>query len=387
VFDLKPEAWMLGAVLALLTGCVSMPERRPVPLTGDPVIDGRLAIERGPARDKVLWQYRMAAALMRRGEYAQAKQALDEALMSLGGIQNPDPNAKKARSLFHGEARKTFYGEPYERIMAYYYRGILYWMDGEPDNARACFRSAQLQDADSENKTYASDYVLLDYLDGLASVKLAGDGADQLKRAQASSKWGALPAYDQAANVLFFLEFGQGPSKYATGAYNEQLRFMAGKSLARSVRIRVNQSAREVRPFDDLTYQATTRGGRVMDHILANKAVFKSASDTVGNVSLVSGLVLASNRKTQEAGLGLAAFGLVSKLVSSATTPAADTRCWDNLPQYLSFVALRLPPGQHQTVVEFLAEDHSPITSLTKNINVNVAETSRDTVVFVSDKK
>ena len=57
--------------------------------------------------------------------------------------------------------------------MAYYYRAILYWMDGEPDNARACFRTGQLLDSDAENKTYVGDYALLDYLDGLASVKLA----------------------------------------------------------------------------------------------------------------------------------------------------------------------------------------------------------------------
>jgi hypothetical protein len=31
----------------------------------------------------------------------------------------------------------VFIGEPYERAMAYYYRGLLYWRDGEIDNARA----------------------------------------------------------------------------------------------------------------------------------------------------------------------------------------------------------------------------------------------------------
>ena len=34
--------------------------------------------------------------------------------------------------------------------MAFYYRGLLYWRDGQPDNARACFRSAQFIDADAE---------------------------------------------------------------------------------------------------------------------------------------------------------------------------------------------------------------------------------------------
>ena len=38
-------------------------------------------------------------------------------------------------SLFHPESSKVFIGEPYERAMAYYYRAILYWRDGQPDNA------------------------------------------------------------------------------------------------------------------------------------------------------------------------------------------------------------------------------------------------------------
>ena len=56
--------------------------------------------------------------------------------------------AARARGLFAAERTKPFIGEPYERVMAYYYRGILYWRDGQPDNARACFRSGQVIDSD-----------------------------------------------------------------------------------------------------------------------------------------------------------------------------------------------------------------------------------------------
>ena len=53
-------------------------------------------------------------------------------------------------------------------------------------------------------------------------------------------------------------------------------------------------------------------------------------------------------------GLGIALAGLVSKVVSAATVPAADTRSWDNLPRYLSFACLPLPVGQHVATVQFL---------------------------------
>ena len=62
--------------------------------------------------------------------------------------------------------KKTFIGEPYERSMAYFYRGVIYWMDGELDNARACFKSAEFEDSDAENEEYTGDWVLPDYLDG-----------------------------------------------------------------------------------------------------------------------------------------------------------------------------------------------------------------------------
>ncbi|MBM3833260.1 MAG: hypothetical protein FJ403_08305 [Verrucomicrobia bacterium] len=371
--------------VATFAGCASTKSSKTWSATGDPVVDGRSVISHGPPKDRVLWQYRTALAALRRGQYGEAKSLLDDALLTIGGIQGKDKEAKRSRGYFSEESRKTFRGEPYERVMAYYYRGILYWMDGEPDNARACFRSAQLQDSDTENKDYSSDYVLLDYLDGLATAKLAGDGSDALKRAQAVSKAGTLPACNAKANALFFLEFGTGPTKYATGEYDEQLRFRAGQSVVRSARIKIGDQTISVGPCDDLNFQATTRGGRVMDHVLANKAVFKTTTDTLGNAALLTGAVVASNRNTQEAGLGLLAFGLVSKIVSAATTPSADTRSWNGLPQFLSFTAAELPPGSHTATVEFLDARGQVLSTLTKTANINVAST-RDTVVFVSDQ-
>ncbi len=186
----------LLAVVLTLAGCATK-KPPPVALTGNIMVDAPNAIAHGPPRDRVLWEYRLAAAAMRQGKYDLAKQNLDDALLTLGGIYGKDPNAKKARSYFHAEAKKTFIGEPYERSMAYIYRGILYWMDGELDNARACFRSAEFEDSDAENHEYAGDWVLPDYLDGLATTKLGGDGSDAFKRARGArqrNQAAALPA-------------------------------------------------------------------------------------------------------------------------------------------------------------------------------------------------
>jgi tetratricopeptide (TPR) repeat protein len=383
---MKRFSWpILLAVSLGLTGCATryVPGK---PLTGDPYIDGENAIQYGPAKDKVLWQYRTAAVAMRRGQFAEAKRLLEDALTRIANTLGKDPSARKSRSYFSPEAKKTFIGEPYERVMAYYYRGILYWMDGEPDNARACFRSAALEDSGTADKKYSSDYVLLDYLDGLATTKLGGDGADALKRAEAEAKLSHPPAVDPKANVMVFVEFGQGPVKYAAGEYAQLLMFHAGISAAHAAQVQVDQKNYQLRPYDDLYFQATTRGGRVMDHILANKAGFKRATDTAGNVGLIGGLVLAQRRETQGAALGLAAAGLLSKITSASTTPEADIRSWDNLPLFLSFAALELSPGPHTITVDFLDQAGRALPGQTKTINITVPAASGDKVVFVSDK-
>ncbi len=377
----------LLAVLLSVAGCATTAKHQ-VALTGDIMVDAPNAIANGPPRDRVLWEYRLAAAAMRQGKFDLAKQNLDDALLTLGGIYGKDKSAKEARSYFHAEAKKTFIGEPYERSMAYIYRGILYWMDGEPDNARACFRSAEFEDSDAESHEYAGDWVLPEYLDGLATTKLGGDGSDAFKRAQADAKGVKLPPYLPNANALFFIEFGPGPTKYATGQYHEELRIRTVPSPVASADLKVYALQIPIAPTDDVDFQATTRGGRVMDHILGNKAVFKSATDTAGNVALIGGLGTAAfsrDQTAQEVGLGIALAGLISKVVSAATVPAADTRSWNNLPRYLSFVCVPLPVGQHVATIQFHDTAGQVIPNLTKTITINITTTDRDKVVFVSD--
>ena len=379
----------LGAAgLFLLSGCATT-DVKTINLTGDVMIDAPRAIAEGPPRDKSLWEYRLASACMRNGNFQQAKQSLDDALLTLGGIYGKDPNAKKARSYFSEENQKTFIGEPYERVMAYYYRGILYWMDGEPDNARACFRTGELEDSSSDLKEYNGDYVTLDYLDGLASTKLAQDGSDAYNRAVAECKeFPKPPPYDPQANVLVFVEFGPGPRKYATGRYHEELRFTVPQSFVHSAVVRVEDKVVNIDPLDDLGFQATTRGGRVLDHVLANMAVFKGTTDAVGNAAIIGGAIAATsqNQTSEEVGLGLIAAGIISKVVSASTTPQADVRMWDNLPRYLSFTGLELPPGPHTLAVDFRDANGQLIPELTKTVTFDVSADKRDKVLFVSDK-
>jgi tetratricopeptide (TPR) repeat protein len=406
---------MSTAVLLTFPGCETVPEpprRPPVARTGDPIIDGNNDIAAAPDKDRVLLEYRLGVTALRMGNYEVAKAKFDDAIARIGGLlSGPADAAQRARGLFTAEREKVFIGEPYERVMAFYYRGLLYWHDGQPDNARACFRSAQLLDSDAESDAYKSDYVLLDYLDGLASAKLAADGSDALARAQKLTK-NPLPPYDTEANVLCFVEFGRGPRKYAAGENGELLRFRTDPSRIRSATLTVGETNVSFLPWDNLNFQAVTRGGRVMDHVLGNKAVFKKGADTVGDVALVGAAVAASNINQEKrrvvtdekgrrhvvteydksegaefAAVALGVIGIFSKIAASATKTHADVRMWDNLPQYLSFGALRLPAGDHPATLQFFDANGQAVPDLTRRLVLKVGDPTKDTVIILSELK
>lgn len=429
----RSAGFLAMSVAALtFTGCVELADmpaaRPPIRPTGDPVVDGNAERAAAPEKDRVLWDYRIAASALRAGNFTEAKAKLDDAIMRMGGIASgPDDAARKARSLFTAEREKTFIGEPYERVMAYYYRGLLYWRDGQPDNARACFRSAQFADSYAAEEVYQSDYVLLGYLDGLASMKLAADGSDALARAEKLAKH-PLPPYDPQANVLCFLEFGRGPRKVAGGQYREQLRFAVDQSRVRSAALSVGDQNIHFTPWDNLNFQAVTRGGRVMDYVLGNKAVFKRTADTVGDLAFAGAAIAAENiykekpkpkaeppkdpknppkpdakkddkpaekkddkpeyeknQGAQNTAIALGLIGLISKVAAAAAQPQADTRTWENLPQYLSFSALHLPAGEHPAILQFFDAEGRVIDALTRRLTLTVDDPARDTVVILSE--
>jgi hypothetical protein len=385
--------------LLFIAGCQSVPTRPPVVLTGDPLVDNKAQLAAAKPKDRVLWEYKISAAAMHRGQWDEARTQLDAALgEAASNYGNVNSEAAKARGMFRNESDKPFVGEPYERVMANYYRSVLYWRDGEPDNARALFRTAQLIDSDAQDKTYAGDYVLLDYLDGFVSLKLGGDGSESLARAQAAAAKQGLakpPPYEREANVLVFVEYGHGPKKYQGGEYGELLKFYTEKSREVMAELTVDGQTIKLPPYDDLNFQATTRGGRVMDAVLGNKAVFKQTTGTVGDVALMGAAVTAQNGRSRDANnaaIGLAAVGLLSKIASAATTPQADIRTWDNLPQYLSFGALKLAPGEHQATLRFLDASRHPLERFTQTFTISVPPPAtgvngrdQDVVVFRSE--
>jgi hypothetical protein len=290
-----------------------------------------------------------------------------------------------AQSLFSPENVKGFHGEPYERAMGWFYRGLIYWMDGEPANARACFRTAQLMDALAEKHEHRADWVMLDYLDGFITAKLGKDGSAALRRAREHAGAIALPDYNPAANTLLVLQTGFGPVKKSGGDVGEALVYDGGHSDVAKIRITVAGQTVTAPIFDNLTVQASTRGSRAMDLVLARKATVKKVGDTIGDVGTVPGVVLVDYEDTRDAGLALLGVGLVGKFIGNSVEPRADTRTWNNLPQHLSFAALNLPVGEHPATVDFIDATGAALPDRQKSVLFNV-QAGRDTVLLVADR-
>jgi hypothetical protein len=371
-------------------------------MSGNPMIANlQRELERVGEKDKGLWQYRIAAAAMRKGEYALARQNLDEMLGLIeANYGNPNVAAAKVRGLFTQEAGKPFIGEPHERVMACYYRAILYWMDGEPDNARALFRTAALHDADAADTAHASDYILLDYLDGYITAKRGrrkpGAGADALARARASAAAQERPIppdYDTKANVFLFAEFNRAPYKSTEGKADQKLIY---KYHADDDRLATNASV-SIRPvstastrlnardpaqyidiavpiYDDIGFQAITRGERLMDQILENKATVRKTTENIAKLlSFTIPYAVYIFKLTEQMGTG------------------ADTRCWDNLPRYLGFVAFKRPPGDYEARLYYKGDYRSRDSSESLAFTVPDAgqpprrRRSKDIVLFRSE--
>lgn len=330
-------------------------------------------------RNQVLNDMRLGLASMEMGETALAEQLFDDALTNIETVYVDKPEAAQARSLFAKEAVKDFKGEPYERAMAYYYRGLLYLKAGDYDNARASFKGGFIQDSFAEEDQNRADFGLLQFLQGWASRCRGNEvtAQDDFKEFKEINGHFPLPGKDD--NVLVLAETGSAPIKFSqansSSSTPKYLKFRRA-STSETARINFGKKSPQTAAHDqtlaltqleDIYFQASTRGGRQFDSILQGKADFKSASDTVGDVALIgaaAAATVAANQQNRErqrdsaaAAGALLLVGLMAKGIAAATEAEADIRYWDNLPDRVHALTVKLPDSIKTLSVDFLATD------------------------------
>lgn len=292
-------------------------------------------------RNAVLNFNELGIAALEAQHFSVAELAFNESIQRIEKIYANDANAKKAKSVFAAERVKDFKGEPYERAMAYYYRGLLYARAGDYQNARASFLSADYQDTVAEKEEYQGDFGLMNYLAAWSS-SCDGDkpkAMDLLKSGiQKDSSIGALSAVKP---MLYIFEAGQGPMKGTAGKQKEVLTFSprAGAiDIPQPIASTKNGAATWVKS-GDVVYQALTRGGRPIQGIMNGKAQMKEGTEVAGGAMLQVGMqsalfgALGGNDSMASAGSAMAGLGALISIVSNAMVATADTREWVSLPE------------------------------------------------------
>jgi tetratricopeptide (TPR) repeat protein len=306
-------------------------------------------LREGP-RNMVLNNMQIGVAAMSIEEWKPAEMAFDKALTGIEAVYADNEQAKKARGLWRAEGSKIFKGEPYERAMAYYYRGILYMRAGDFENARACFKAGIEQDAYAEEEQFQCDFALLMFLEGWCSHMLGSD--DQAREAwKEFHKYRPgyqLPPPDH--NGLILVETGLAPRKLTGGRGGEMLVITEGVGFyEKQVKVQIKRKVLPISAAEDIAWQATTRGGRPMDGILEGQVVFKEINQAIGATIAMAGLEVmnqaADEGKPEAALVGLAFVfvGVAQALIADAIRTDADTRYWSNLPDRVYAVTYQIP--------------------------------------------
>lgn len=323
-------------------------------------------------RNVVLNQSRAGLAAMWLGAKQAAEQSFDQSLSRIEAIYANTEEAEKARSVYYKENIKVFKGEPYERAMAYYYRGLLYLMAGDFDNARASFKGGMLQDGLAEDERYRQDFAVLAFLEGWTyhCQAMTTQASERFAEAAEVSSLKTLRAPEADHRYLLIAETGAGPRKVGGGEFKHLLQFEQPPSDGIvGAEFRIGQQTVRTVAAEDIYWQATTRGGRQIDAILNNKAVWKGDLDKVGDVMMTAGTTtmmmggMGGNDSAAMVGGLMMLMGAVAKANSAAMNPAADIRQWDNLPGTVHIATTVLPAPGTETYVNYLGADGTPTRS------------------------
>lgn len=312
-----------------------------------------------------LYQLEKVSALLMQDRDAEAHELMSSVATDIETLFDPK-SSKEALSVWHGENKKVFKGDNHERALLYAFLAMSYLERGEYENAVVSVRNGLLCDSSNEsNQKYSSDFSLLHYL-GYVAARSAGDTSmaedckakliENLGAAQA----GSLVDKAELPNAFLVVWNGSGPSYARGGEYDEIRYLIPGRKsgLDFSCVTEGRPVVTGVNGLCDVNFQARTRGGREVDHVLAQKANLKSGLAASGNILIVAGMACmtagagSSNRDSGSAlaivGAACIALGGTSHLVGLCVNPTADARYWKNLPDEMVVIPLHLQKGKNK---------------------------------------
>lgn len=357
----------LCLVLAFaLVGCASGTDRKGERAVRD-YYYGDLASARDrllPLADKtdenyVLNNLRLGSVALLALDLSLAEGAFFKAVevINAGGVNDP---GREFSAYAFNEGLRIWKGEPYERAMASYYLGVVYYLRGDYGNARASFENCLFKLADygedpdrpERFRIIESDFALAALMLGRCHVKL---GDDELARRNFAAAVRARPdlapladvELHRRSNLLLLVDADFGPRKIAN-EHGQIIGFLP--TLERAGRIDrpavfvngVRYPADElIRPTVDTIALAERREWRSIDTARAVKDALGKTMVVGGALTTVYGI---DRGRSDVAAAGLAVMAIGALLSASAK---ADLRQWEMVPRTVFVIPLELPPGRH----------------------------------------
>ena len=106
----------------------------------------------------------LALAALEIGKTDVSEKALDMAIARIQAVYADSAVAQKAKALWLAQTPRDFRGEPYERAMAFFYRGLLYLGADDLPHAQSAFAEAVRQSSLGQAETYAPSFALGAYM-------------------------------------------------------------------------------------------------------------------------------------------------------------------------------------------------------------------------------
>lgn len=291
-------------------------------------------------KDYVLHRLELATVMFEQGDYEAAEAVLLEATKIMRGVSG---ELEGTVSLIAHESAKQFKGDPFEKAMANFYCGLIFYAKGDYGNARAGFMQAAMADKAGSDEEFQDDFAIANYFAGRCSIKMHEyDNArvffERARAAQPGNRYFAEEALDD--NVIFVLQLGRSPVKTRTGPGGSLDDYSRGHYRETGANVWADDAMLgSSAPGVDLLHQAKTSSRTVKDTIQTAKGVVKEG--------LFAAAVMTDDSKTS----------LMLALAALLFPSGADTRQWDLLPGEVHVVSARLKPGRYTIRIDFFEEN------------------------------